>query len=424
LTAPEYTATGPTSVLPAWADLDTDWSAGITTTPATPDVQTRLLHVGGGLADAPPREQASYRPRHAVPAMRARALLGALGRAGANQVVVTDTPRRPDVSAPRTNFRLVGPMFLLPWSRRRRLRLPLPAAAAAMASTGPAVGADTVHVHLGGPGAQALVGLALALAPKRLVVHVGDLAAHGLRTGRRPSLADRLVAGTIEQALLRRADLVIVTTDRLAEAVGRAGKDRTVVLPPPPLPVAGMFRSAARPLPSLAGRRIVSVGPLVRRRQPCALVDAMLVQPPDTHLVLVGTGPEDIPVMQRAGELGLEGRVHLVPTAAWQTVVAHVRHADVLVTAALAGDDVFEAQVAAQFGTPVVATKTEGFTATISDRIDGRLVDPNDHDALASALRDLLTDPATAAELGASAGRRARAHSWGDVAKAVLNLTA
>jgi glycosyltransferase involved in cell wall biosynthesis len=55
------------------------------------------------------------------------------------------------------------------------------------------------------------------------------------------------------------------------------------------------------------------------------------------------------------------------------------------------------------YGKPIVATRIGGFAKLLEDGVSGRLVPPEDPVALASALEEVLADPATAARLGAGA---------------------
>jgi len=72
-------------------------------------------------------------------------------------------------------------------------------------------------------------------------------------------------------------------------------------------------------------------------------------------------------------------------------------------------------------GLPVVASNIPGFAGVISDGVDGILVPPKDHRALAAALNELLNAPERRRELREAARRRARAFSWEQVAARVLD---
>ena len=59
-------------------------------------------------------------------------------------------------------------------------------------------------------------------------------------------------------------------------------------------------------------------------------------------------------------------------------------------------------------GKPVIASGSSGNLDLVTDRVDGRLVDPADPAAWAGAIEELLQDPAAAARLGAAASHTAR----------------
>jgi glycosyltransferase involved in cell wall biosynthesis len=59
-------------------------------------------------------------------------------------------------------------------------------------------------------------------------------------------------------------------------------------------------------------------------------------------------------------------------------------------------------------GLPVVATASEGASEIIEDGVTGKLAPPNDPEALAQAINDLLDDPDECARLGQNARLAAR----------------
>jgi glycosyltransferase involved in cell wall biosynthesis len=75
------------------------------------------------------------------------------------------------------------------------------------------------------------------------------------------------------------------------------------------------------------------------------------------------------------------------------------------------------------FGTPLVLSSVGGFTEFAEETGAGRLVPPGDPAALASALRELLADPAARERLGAAAARAsAGEYSWDTAARRTLEL--
>ena len=67
-------------------------------------------------------------------------------------------------------------------------------------------------------------------------------------------------------------------------------------------------------------------------------------------------------------------------------------------------------------GVPVVASDIAGYREVVRHGVDGLLVPPNDADALAAAIRRVLSEPQLAATLAAAGRTRAETFSWQSVA--------
>jgi phosphatidylinositol alpha-mannosyltransferase len=67
-------------------------------------------------------------------------------------------------------------------------------------------------------------------------------------------------------------------------------------------------------------------------------------------------------------------------------------------------------------GVPVVASDIAGYREVVRDGVDGLLVPPGDPNALAGAIRRVLSEPELAATLSAGGRSRAEAFSWQAVA--------
>lgn len=272
---------------------------------------------------------------------------------------------------------------------------------------------STIHVHLH-DSRDLSRGLVAAAAPAtRLVVHLRHSAHAPQRSGTDATLASCLFGGPAERWLLRRAALVVTNSDRLADVAADGGARSVLVLADAPTPPpAHLPATSVRPLPDRPGRRLVSLGPLVARRRSTALVEVLATLPADVHLVLIGTGPDRLAIDRVARRLGVADRVAVLPNASHATVAAHLRHAEVVVSASLAGDETPELLLAMAAGRPIVATAIEGVTRHLTAGLDGSLVAPADTAALSRSIGRLLADPGLAATLGASAHRRTLAQGW------------
>jgi len=77
---------------------------------------------------------------------------------------------------------------------------------------------------------------------------------------------------------------------------------------------------------------------------------------------------------------------------------------------------------ASMAGTPIVATKVGALPELIEDGVTGRLVPAGDPEAMASALRAVLTDPALHQKLESGAPRIAERRSGSDMIDRTLAL--
>jgi len=216
----------------------------------------------------------------------------------------------------------------------------------------------------------------------------------------------------VERAVTRRARAVICITEALArfqvEHVGLPREKITVVRygldePPPAW-------SADSPLELPDGARVLlGVGRLVPQKGYDVALRAfteLRVRHPDALLVILGEGTERDQLEQLGRELDL-GSSLLLPGRAGD-VTAWLRRAELLVHPARwegFGLVLLEAMLA---GLPVVASRVSAIPEIVADGESGLLVPPDDPDALAAALEQVLADGALARNLGESGLARAR----------------
>jgi glycosyltransferase involved in cell wall biosynthesis len=104
-------------------------------------------------------------------------------------------------------------------------------------------------------------------------------------------------------------------------------------------------------------------------------------------------------------------------------VPAFFRRADLVVLPHREVDQSGALNVALAFGKPIVMTEIGGFEEVAADTGAGRLVPPEDPEALAAAMRELLDDPDARRRLGEAARAAAEGpYAWDEVARLTLAL--
>lgn len=134
--------------------------------------------------------------------------------------------------------------------------------------------------------------------------------------------------------------------------------------------------------------RILFAGRLHREKGPDLLLEAIARLSPPPSCVLLGVGPEEDALRRRARELGIERVVRL---AGWhERVGPWLAGSHVLVVPSRYESWSQAAVTAMAHGVPVVATNVEGLPITLGEG-RGMLVPPEDPDALAGAIDDVLS---------------------------------
>lgn len=228
---------------------------------------------------------------------------------------------------------------------------------------------------------------------RRYGLFSGDLESFQRATGPRVD-----VLKTLRTASLRRARRVVVPSSYLAGIAAGWGLDRerleVLVNPaPPPLTV--------EPTPLPAGT-FVFVGRLTEQKAlPVALAAIQAVE--GARLVVVGDGPERTRLTRLVGELGTADRVTFTGPLPRDEVLRLLAGARAAVLSSAWENLPHAAVEALAVGTPVVSTSVGGVPEVVFDGENGLLVPPNDPEALAAALRRVLTDDDLHARLAARA---------------------
>ncbi len=157
---------------------------------------------------------------------------------------------------------------------------------------------------------------------------------------------------------------------------------------------------------SEGGTAIGMVAQLISRKGHELLFDALrtvLSRHPETRVLLFGQGPMEAALRTSVRSRTLENSVIF---AGYRNDMARVMPClDLVVHPAWMEGLGVSLLEAAACGIPIVATRAGGIPEIVKDGVNGRLIEPGDAAALASALVELLDDPTRRRELG-RAGRR------------------
>ncbi len=222
--------------------------------------------------------------------------------------------------------------------------------------------------------------------------------------------------GPMHRALLRfnlsRAALVGATSPDLARAV------RPFVPPRVPIEVTpfGVDVAAFCPGPRPGGPLVVGT---LRTHEWRYGLDvllrafARLADSTDARLVIGGTGPQTAEYRALATELGIAERVEWSGFVEAGRLVDLYRTFDVFVAPSRIESYCVAAVEAQAVGLPVVATRVGGLPGVVVDGVTGRIVPPEDPEAMAGAIAALLEDPALRATMGQAARAHVAAHhAW------------
>jgi glycosyltransferase involved in cell wall biosynthesis len=334
------------------------------------------------------------------PASHAPALAESLLSAGHGVGVVTTAGAPPEARA-----------YRIRWVSRTR-PAPLRHLAVVREVARAARGADRVYAT--SMVRRAALGAAIARRPLIVKLVSDEAFERAARTGRFPGTLEdfqhvsgglrvRLLRATRNRALRRAAHVVVPSAylRGLALGWGVAGDRLTVVSNPAPVLPALPDRDAARVALGLNGVTLAAAGRLTRQK---ALGDALaaLARVDGVSLVLAGDGPERRALERRAGELGVDGRVHFLGPLARDDVLTLFRAADAALLTSAWENLPHSVVEALAVGTPVVATAVGGVPEVVRDGENGLLVAPGDVDALADAIRR-VSEPGLRGALAAKA---------------------
>jgi phosphatidyl-myo-inositol dimannoside synthase len=179
------------------------------------------------------------------------------------------------------------------------------------------------------------------------------------------------------------------------------------------------------------GRYVLSVGPIKSRKGYRVSLEAFALarrRMPDLEYYVVGMVQEDSfhrELLAFIDREGIAGSVHFLGQVPEEQLIALYRGCSLFALTPITLDTQFEGfgliyLEANACGKPVVGTYGCGAEEAIVDGETGRLVPPEQHEAAAEAMVELLSDPERAAQMGARGRERARLMTWDVTAAKIL----
>ena len=266
---------------------------------------------------------------------------------------------------------------------------------------------DLLHLHV--PNTSAFWAL-LSPAARRVpwVVHWhSDIPADSAK--RRLRIAYQLYRPW-EQALLRRARVVIATSQPYADAsiALQPWRDKVRVIPLG-IPPASASAPARESLWPAQGLRLLAVGRLSYYKGFDVLMRA-LVQVPQAQLLLIGSGECDAALRALTRELGIESRVRFAGHIGDAELASAYAQADAFCLPSIDRAEAFGLVLleAMRAGLPIIASniRGSGVTYVVRDGETGVLVAPSDAATLGSAIEKFASDPNLRQRLGAAGRQR------------------
>jgi glycosyltransferase involved in cell wall biosynthesis len=184
---------------------------------------------------------------------------------------------------------------------------------------------------------------------------------------------------------------------------------RVVPNPAPPVPELEPREKLRKKL-GLTGPTLAFAGRLTRQKTLAVALEA-LAAVDGVDLILAGDGPERARLEQKAGELGLGGRVRLLGSQTREQVLELFRAADASLLSSAWENFPHTVVESLAVGTPVISTAVGGVAEAVREGENGLLVPPGEPEALAAAVRRYLSDGELRGRLQAGAAPSAERFS-------------
>ncbi len=143
---------------------------------------------------------------------------------------------------------------------------------------------------------------------------------------------------------------------------------------------------------------------------------------PQSHLVIVGDGPERAKLEELTDKLGLTGNVEFTGMVKGHDLVTRLQTADVFVTASKSENQPLSLLEAMACGLPVVGVDALGVPEVVKNNENGFIVKPDEPPAFAQKCIELLSKPELVQKFSSASRELALNYSETSVAKKLIKI--
>ena len=169
---------------------------------------------------------------------------------------------------------------------------------------------------------------------------------------------------------------------------------------------------------------LVSIGRLAPEKNWETLLQAaasVYREHPDLRVVILGDGPEKAALQNLSAELGIAERVTFTGELPFAEVTVYLKAADLFGFSSVTETQGLVTMEAMAAGLPVVAVDASGTRDIVDDGKQGFLV-PNNADALAASIENLIESPEKMRRFSIQALEKARTFDLKNMAKSLVNV--
>lgn len=228
---------------------------------------------------------------------------------------------------------------------------------------------------------------------------------HGQTTGK--------ISSSYEKDALAWADAVTVISRESYDYYSKLGFKVSLV--PNAIDISSLPQKKER----LFDKQVIFAGRLSKEKGIFDLLEMSINLPKDTHLLILGSGPEEEKVRE---VVKTHTNIHFMGYVEKQRTISLIRGSDVLVQPSLAegiSSTILESMACK---TPIIATNVGGNKELLENNKSGIIIEPNSPQTILEKLLDLFSNKQKATELSEEAFKQVQKYDWSHVGKLYLDI--